>query len=247
MISKLHLLTAFMFVAMCFCAAACGADPDPESKSQDLLDQVKANNEKLAQQKQATAQAQSQSAQITEDSMTVPDIEGTNDGKADAIAQIITQKADGLLLVTLGEVPLHGHLDNGEEYFGGHYRVFVTKSIHKLTPDEKALIDTLRDEIFELTTAHILSVDSTVTHMGVQTIYPDIWPAPFAPDSDFSGYDPEDPSNLCVADGRELLTIYRRFSDENYLQVAHCEKIFSVRESEAQYILELLTELTESR
>ena len=245
MTAKLHLQTVLLLMAVFFCAAACGADPGPESKSQDLLDQVKANNEMLAQQKQATVQAQSQSVQIPEKSMTVSDIEGTNDEKAHAIAQIITQKADGLLLVTLGEVPLHGHLSNGEEYFGGHYRVFVTKSVHVLTPDEISVIDSLRDEIFELTTAHILSVDSTVTHMGVQTIYPDIWPAPFAPDSDFSGYDPEDPSNLCVADGKDLLTIYRRFSDENYLKVAHCEKIFSVRESEAQYILELLTEITE--
>lgn len=245
MTAKLHLLAVLALMAMFFCIAACADDTGPESKSQDLLDQVKANNEMLAQQKQATVQAQSQSVQLPEKSMTLPDIEGTNDENAHAIAQIITQKAEGLLLVSLGEVPLHGHLSNGEEYFGGHYRVFVTKSIHKLTPDEKALIDTLRDEIFELTTAHILSVDSTVTHMGVQTIYPDIWPAPFAPDSDFSGYDPEDPSNLCVADGKDLLTIYRRFSDENYLKVAHCEKIFSVRESEAQYILELLTEITE--
>ena len=245
MTAKLHLQTVLLLMAVFFCAAACGADPDPEAKSQDLLDQVKANNEILAQQKQATVQAQSQSAQIPEKSMTLPDIEGTNDEKAHAIAQIITQKADGLLLVPLGEVPLHGHISNGEEYFGGHYRVFVTKSVHALTPDEISAIDSLRDEIFELTTAHILSVDSTVTHMGVQTIYPDIWPAPFAPDSDFSGYDPEDPSNLCVADGKDLLTIYRRFSDENYLKVAHCEKIFSVRESEAQYILELLTEITE--
>ena len=245
MTAKLHHLAVLLLMAVFFCAAACGADPDPESKSQDLLDQVKANNEMLAQQKQATVQPLSQSVQIPEKSMTLPDIEGTNDEKAHAIAQIITQKADGLLLVPLGEVPLHGHLSNGEEYFGGHYRVFVTKSIHVLTPDEISVIDSLRDEIFELTTAHILSVDSTVTHMGVQTFYPDIWPAPFSPESDFSGYDPEDPSNLCVADGKDLLTIYRRFSDENYLKVAHCEKIFSVRESEAQYILELLTEITE--
>ena len=247
MTTNLRLPLVLVAMMILISAAACAADPGPESKSQGLLDQVKANNEKLAQQKQATAQAQSQSVQSVENSLTVSDIEGTNDEKARAIAQIITQKANGLLLVTLGEVPLHGHLDNGEEYFGGHYRVFVTRSIHELTSDEKSLIDPLRDEIFELTTAHILSMDSTVTHMGVQTIYPDIWPAPFAPDSDFAGYDPEDPSNLCVADGSELLTIYRRFSDENYLKVAHCEKIFSVRESEAQYILELLTELTEPR
>ncbi len=226
-------------------AAACASGPDPELKSQDLLDQAKANRERLAQQKEATAQAQALPVRVVENPVTTSDIEGTNNQKAAAIAQIITQKADGLFLVTLGEVPLHGHLDNGEEYFGGHYRVFVTRSIHKLTPDEKSQIDSLRDEIFELTTAHILSTDSTVTHMGIQTIYPDIWPAPFAPDSDFAGYDPEDPSNLCVADGRELLTIYRRFSEESYLKAAHCEKIFSVRESEAQLILKLLTELTE--
>ena len=227
--------------------AACASDPDPEAKTQDLLDQAKANNERLAQQKDATAQAQSQPTRVGENPVALPDIKGTNDQMAAAIAQIITQKADGLLLVTLGEVPLHGHLDNGDEYFGGHYRVFVTRSVHDLTPDEKAQIDSFRDEIFGLTTAHILSKDSTVTHMGIQTIYPDIWPAPFAPDSDFAGYDAEDPSNLCVADGRELLTIYRRFSDESYLKVAHCEKIFSVRESEAQTILKILTDLTEPR
>ena len=227
--------------------AACASDPDPEAKTQDLLDQAKANNERLAQQKEATAQAQSQPARTVENPVTLSDITGTNDQMAAAIAQIITQKADGLLLVTLGEVPLHGHLDNGEEYFGGHYRVFVTRSIHDLTADDKSQIDSLREEIFELTTAHILTADSTVTHMGIQTIYPDIWPAPFAPDSDFAGYDPEDPSNLCVADGRELLTIYRRFSDESYLKVAHCEKIFSVRESEAQTILKILTDLTAPR
>ena len=234
-------------MAIFIAAAACASGPDPEANTQDLLDQARANNERLAQQKEATAQAQSQPARVVENPVTLSDIGGTNDQMAAAIAQIITQKADGLLLVTLGEVPLHGHLDNGEEYFGGHYRVFVTRSVHDLSADEKSQIDALRDEIFELTTAHILTADSTVTHMGVQTIYPDIWPAPFAPDSDFAGYDPEDPSNLCVADGRELLTIYRRFSDESYLKVAHCEKIFSVRESEAQLILELLTELTEPR
>ena len=241
----MRLLKILVAAAILISASACSGDPGPESKSQDLLDQAKANNEKLAQQKQATALAQSQPVQTVDTPLTVEDIEGTNDQKAHVIAQIVTQKAGGLLLVTLGEVPLHGHLDNGEEYYGGHYRVFVTKSIHTLTPDEKLLIDELRDDLFELTTAHVLSFDSTVTHMGVQTIYPDIWPAPFAPNSDFAGYDPEDPSNLCVADGRELLTIYRRFADENYLPVAHCEKIFSVRESEAQTILKLLTELTE--
>ena len=247
MTTILRLPTVLAALAILVSIAACSADSDPDSKAQDLLDQAKANNEKLVQQQQAAAQGGPQSGQSVENPVTVADIEGTNDQKAAVIAQIITQKADGLLLVTLGEVPLHGHLDNGEEYFGGHYRVFVTESVHDLAADEKARIDSLRDEIFELTTAHILSMDSTVTHMGVQTVYPDIWPAPFAPDSDFAGYDPEDPSNLCVADGRELLTIYRRFSDENYLPVAHCEKIFSVRESEAQLILELLTELTKSR
>ena len=245
MTTKLRQSWVLAAIAIFIAAAACASGPDPEAKTQDLLDQAKANNERLAQHKEATAQAQSQPVRVIENPVTLSDIGGTNDQMAAAIAQIITQKADGLLLVTLGEVPLHGHLDNGEEYFGGHYRVFVTKSIHDLKPDEKSQIDALRDEIFELTTAHILTADSTVTHMGVQTIYPDIWPAPFAPDSDFAGYDPEDPSNLCVADGRELLTIYRRFSDESYLKVAHCEKIFSVRESEAQLILELLTELTE--
>lgn len=247
MITKLRLSWGLAAVVVLIAAIACASDPDPESKTQDLLDQAKANNERLAQQNEATAQAQSQPVREVENPVTLADIEGTNDQKAAAIAQIVTQKADGLLLVTLGEVPLHGHLDNGDEYFGGHYRVFVTRSIHDLTQDEKSQIDSLRDEIFELTTGHILSTDSTVNHMGVQTIYPDIWPAPFAPDSDFAGYDPEDPSNLCVADGRELLTIYRRFSGESYLAVAHCEKIFSVRESEAQLILKLLTELTESR
>ncbi len=231
-------------LAILIAAVACSGGSDPDTSAQDLLDQAKANNEKLAQQKQAASQASPQSGQSIENPVTVSDIEGSNDQKAAAIAQLITEKADGLLLVTLGEVPLHGHLDNGDEYFGGHYRVFVTESVHNLTADQKARIVSLRDELFELTTAHILSTDSTVTHMGVQTIYPDIWPAPFAPDSDFAGYDPEDPSNLCVADGRELLTIYRRFADEDYLPVAHCEKIFSVRESEAQLILELLTELT---
>ena len=247
MTTKLRLSWILAAAVILIAAVACASGPDPQAKTQDLLDQAKANNERLAQQKEATAKALSQPARTVEGSLTADDIEGTNDQKAGVIAQIVTQRAGGLLLVTLGEVPLHGHLDNGDEYFGGHYRVFVTKSVHTLTPDEKLLIDELRDDLFDLTTAHILSTDSTVTHMGVQTIYPDIWPAPFAPDSDFAGYDPEDPSNLCVADGRELLTIYRRFSGENYLPVAHCEKIFSVRESEAQTILRLLTELTEPR
>ena len=246
MITKLQMSTVLAALAILI-AAACSAGSDPDSSAQDLLDQAKANNEKLAQQKQAAAQSGPQSGRSIENPVTVSDIEGSNDQKAAAIAQLITEKADGLLLVTLGEVPLHGHLDNGDEYFGGHYRVFVTESVHDLTADQKARIDSLRDELFELTTAHILNTDSTVTHMGVQTVYPDIWPAPFAPDSDFAGYDPEDPSDLCVADGRELLTIYRRFADEDYLPVAHCEKIFSVRESEAQLILELLTELTKSQ
>ncbi len=247
MTAKLRLLKFLVQMAILLVAAACAAEVDPEAKSQDLVDRLEANNQKQIQEKQATTQTQSQLVESANKPVTLDDIRGTNDEKAHTIAQIINEKSNDLILVSLGEVPLHGHLESGDEYFGGHYRVFVTKSIHTLAPDEISLIDSLRDEIFELTTAHILSVDSTVTHMGVQTIYPDIWPAPFVPGSDFSGYDPEDPSNLCVADGKDLLTIYRRYSNENYLQVAHCEKVFAVRESEAQYILELLTEITESQ
>ncbi len=241
-----HLRVLIPISVVLLCAVACSAGESPESKAQTLLDQMAANDKILKQQQQQSAvQTQTQSSEITKETTTVSDIRGSNDQKAEAIARIVTEKSDGLLLVALGEVPLHGQLPSGEDYFGGHYRVFVTKSVHALTPDEMSQVDAHRDDIFQLTTRHIISTDESVTHVGVLTIYPDLWPAPFAPGSDFSGFDPADPSDLCVADGKDLLNIQEQPSGRTYLQVAQCEKAFAVRGTEVQYILDLLEQITE--
>jgi len=155
-----------------------------------------------------------------------PSIEGTHEQKAKAIAEIINQESDGLLMVVRADVPLHGQLDSGEDFFGAHYRVVVTKSVHELTDGEDRFIRSQIAKIFELTTRHILAEDRFVTHMGVQTLYPDIWSLGFA------GVDDADVSNVCVAGSRDLLNVASFATAEGYLATAICEKLYLVRQSQ---------------
>ncbi len=241
----MKLLHALLPVAVLLFAAACGNDATPESKAQDLLKQME-DNEKLRSAQQSTQQAGEAEGVVTP-SVSVSDIRGTNDQKAGAIARIVTQEADGLALVPLGETPLHGYLLGGEEEYGSHYRVFVTKSVHDMTGEEFSHLDFLINEIFRLSTLHIINEDESVTHMGVLTVYADLWPAPFAPGSSFAGYDPEDPSNLCVADGKDLARIYENASSGAYSEVAQCQKINAIRSSEVQEIHDLIDQIAKSR
>jgi len=96
---------------------------------------------------------------------------GNSTDTARAIAYFITQKSDGLLAVPYVEIP-----DHGGGIFGVHYNVVITKNAETMNEADRKAVRELAGEIFKLTTKYIIDpAPTSLTHMGVQIIDPDIW------------------------------------------------------------------------